>query len=145
MMARTKAPGRLWDFCATYHSDIRNLTVHPLFQLHGCMPYELVMGQMPDISEYTDYAWYDNVRYYDQEAAFPADKRKLAKWPWVAHQVGQALCYYLLLETGHTIVCSTAKPLSYDELHSETIQQAIQHLNNMIETKIIDMKQPGLL
>ena len=65
-MARTKAPGRLWDFCATYHSEIRNLTAHPLFNLQGRTPYELVTGQTPDISEYTDYSWYDTVWYFDQ-------------------------------------------------------------------------------
>jgi hypothetical protein len=34
-MARTRAPGRLWDFCAMYHSEIRNFTAHPLFNLQG--------------------------------------------------------------------------------------------------------------
>jgi hypothetical protein len=117
-MAKTNAPERLWDFCATYHSEIRNFTAHPLFNLHGRTPYELVTGQTPDISEYTEYAWYDTVWYYDQEAAFPEDKRKLAKWLGVAHRVGQALCYYLLPESGRVIVRSTIQSLSQDEKQS---------------------------
>jgi hypothetical protein len=39
-MARSNAPSRLWDFCATYHAEIRNLTAHPLFNLHDRTPYE---------------------------------------------------------------------------------------------------------
>jgi len=32
------------------------------------MPYEILTGQTPDIFEYLDYGWYDNLWYYDQEA-----------------------------------------------------------------------------
>lgn len=94
-MARTIASGRLWDFSAIYHAEIRNFIAHPLFNLHGRTPYELVTGQTPDILEYTVFSWYDMVWCFDQEAAFPTNRRKLAKWLGVAHCVGQALCYYL--------------------------------------------------
>ncbi len=96
-----------------------------MFNLQGRTPYELVTGQTPDISEYTDYGWYDTVWCFDQEAAFPAEKRKLAKWLGVVHRVGQALCYYLLLENGHTIVRSMIQPLSQDDNCSETVKEAI--------------------
>ncbi len=102
-------------------------------------------GQTLDRSEYTDYAWYDTIWYYDQEAAFPDDKGKLAKWLGVAHCVGQALFYYLLLETGHFIVCSTVQPLFQDDKESEIVQRSIQQLNDQIESKIIDIRQPNIL
>jgi hypothetical protein len=144
-MAKTKAPSRLWDFCAIDHSEIRNLTAHSLFNLHGRTPYELVTGHTPDISEYLDYGWYDTVWYLDQEAAFPDDHRKLAKWLGVAHRVGQALCYYLLLDSGRVIVRSTVQPLSFDDMQSPNVQHAIKQLDHQIETKIVDIKQPNLL
>jgi len=77
---KTNTPRRLWDYCSIYQSDIRSLTAHPLFALDGRTPYELVTGNTPDISEYTDFDWYQTVWYLDQEASFPEDKRKLAKW-----------------------------------------------------------------
>ena len=119
--------------------------MHPLFNLHGRTPFELVTGQTPDISEYMDYGWYDIVWYLDQEAAFSEDKRKLAKWLGVPHQAGRALCYYLMPESGRTIVRSTVQLLSQDDAHSTVIQQAIQYLNHQSETKIGDIKQPRLL
>jgi hypothetical protein len=103
-MTTARAPGRLWDFCTLYHAEICNFTAHPLFNLQGRTPYEVITGHTPDISEYTDYAWYDTVWYYDQEATFPEDKQKLAKWLGVAHRVGQVLCYYLLPASGRPIV-----------------------------------------
>jgi hypothetical protein len=42
----------------------KNFTAHPLFNLHGRIPYELVTHQMPDISEYTDFAWHDTIITY---------------------------------------------------------------------------------
>jgi hypothetical protein len=77
-MANTKAPARLWNFCAVDHSKMRNFTTHPLFNLHG---------QTPDISEYTKFGCYDIVWHLDQEIPFPADKRKLAKWLGITHHV----------------------------------------------------------
>jgi hypothetical protein len=125
---RTDAPGRLGDYCTAYHSEIRNLTAHPHYNLQGRTPYELVTGNTPDISEYTDFAWYDNVWYFDQEAAFPENRRKLAKWLGVAHRVGQALCYYLLPPSGKPIVRSTVQPVSHDELKDPIVQKHIANL-----------------
>jgi hypothetical protein len=51
---------------------------------------------MPDILEYLDYHWYQSLWYYDQDAQFPEDYRKLGKWIGAAHRVRQALCYYIL-------------------------------------------------
>jgi hypothetical protein len=96
--------------------SIRNFTAHPLFNLHGRTPYELVTGQPPDILEYTDSGWYDTVWYLDQEAEFSDDKRKLAKWLGVVHRVGQPLCYYLLPESSHIIVQCTVHPFSQDDV-----------------------------
>jgi hypothetical protein len=76
---RTQAPRRLWDCCTRYHSEIRNLTAHPIFRLEGRTPYEIVCGRTPDILEYLDNTWYETVWYYDQEANFPEPRRKMAK------------------------------------------------------------------
>jgi hypothetical protein len=63
-MAKTKAPKCLWDYCPLYHSEICNFTAHPLFILQGQTPYELVTGNTPDITEYTDFSWYDTTQRY---------------------------------------------------------------------------------
>ncbi len=115
---------------------IRNLTAHPHYNLQGRTPYELVTGNTPDISEYTDFAWYDNVWYFDQEAAFPENRRKLAKWLGVAHRVGQALCYYLLPSSGKPIVRSTVQPISHDELKDPIVQNHITNLEQQIASNV---------
>jgi hypothetical protein len=114
--------------------------------LQGRTPYELVTGNTPDISEYTDFNWYENIWYHDQKATFPDDKRKLAKWLSVAHCVGQALCYYVLPASGRPIVRSTIQALSEDKLHSVKIQQQLKDFDLQIENNIAEVKhEPPLI
>ncbi len=42
---QSQGPAKLWDFCATYHSEIRNPTALPLLDLRSRTPFELVAGQ----------------------------------------------------------------------------------------------------
>ena len=114
-MSKTSAPKCLRDYCTKYQCKLRNLKAHPHFKLQGRTPYECVVGRTPDISEYLDYQWYKTVWYRDHDVNFPEDKRKLGKWLGVAHNVGQALCYYILPKTGRPIVRSTVQPLTQDE------------------------------
>jgi len=135
-MQRTRAPLCLWDYCTTYQCELRNLIAHPLYQLNGRTPYELVVGRAPDISEYLDFAWYDDVWYYDQDVQFPDARRKLGKWIGVAHRVGQALCYYVLPSNGIPIVRSTVQPLTEEELRTENVKERIKELNKRIIEKL---------
>jgi hypothetical protein len=114
-MSKTSAPKCLRDYCTKYQCKLRNLKAHLHFKLQGRTPYECVVGRTPDISEYLDYQWYKTVWYRDHDVNFPEDKRKLGKWLGVAHNVGQALCYYILPKTGRPVVRSTVQPLTQDE------------------------------
>jgi hypothetical protein len=133
---KTGVPRRLWDYCTIYHFELRNLIAHPVYKLHGCMPYEVVTGCTPDISEYLDYSWYKTIWYFDQHADFPEPYRKMAKWLGVAHRVGQALCYYILPASGILIVPSTIQALTRIEKDSETTIRQIIELDHQIKDNI---------
>jgi len=135
LMHNTKAPKCLWDYWAVYACEIRFLTVHPHFALQGRTPYELLTGRAPDISEYVEFSWYDPLWYYDQED-FPEARRRLGHWLGVAHRVGQACCYYILLHSSQPIVRSTVQRLSSDELKSSEIQDQLKAFDLAINTKL---------
>ena len=82
--------------------------------MHGRTPYEMTTGQTPDISEYTEFGFYEMIWYYDEMAVFPKDRRKLGRWLGVAHRIGQALCYYLLNPNAQIIVRSTVQKITQD-------------------------------
>lgn len=135
-MTCSRAPKCLWDYCSIYQCEIRSLTAHPYYSLNGRTPYEIVTGRMPDISEYLDFGWYDNLWYFDQEVDFPNDHRKLGKWLGVAHRVGQALCYYILNDQAKVIVRSSVQMISKDECSDSVIQAQIRKSNQLFQEHI---------
>ncbi|MGH3055899.1 MAG: hypothetical protein ACRDL7_13075, partial [Gaiellaceae bacterium] len=135
LMSRTKTPKRLWDFCMTYVCETRCLTAHPFFTLHGRTPQEHVTGHTPDISEYTDFEWYQPVWYYDS-ADFPEEKRIIGRWLGVSHRIGQALCYWILSLTGVVIARSTVQAVSLQDLQTDIIKTELLNFDIQIASKI---------
>jgi hypothetical protein len=91
-MGKMKTPIKLWDFCATYVSHLRNHTVRPLIDLNGRTPYEKITGNTPDISELLEFEWYQPIWYYEP-SEFPHQNKLLGRWIGIAHRIGQALCF----------------------------------------------------
>ena len=56
----------------------------------------------------------------------------------MAHRVGQALCYWILTETGQVIARTTVQPLSADELATTSIQEDLKAFDNAITKRLGD-------
>ena len=134
-MQNTKTPLRLWDMCATYIAELRCLTAQPLYSLHGRMPFKLLTGNTPDISEYIAYEWYQPVWYHDS-TSFPNTSKQIGRWIGVAHNIGQAMCSWILPASGVPIARSTVQPISKAELTTPIIAQQLETLDNTIATKL---------
>ncbi len=106
LMHHTKTPKPLQEYCVTYVAEIICFTANDLYALHGRTPHEVVTGNTPDISKYTDFECYEPIFYFD-DASFPEPKCIIARWLGVAHRVGQALCYWILTKTSKVIACTT--------------------------------------
>jgi len=130
-MQRSKTPLPLWDYCATYVAEIISLTSNDIYALHGRTPYEVVTGNTPDITEYVEFRWYEPIYYYD-EANFPNPKLHLARWLGVAHRVGQALCYWMIIKSGKVIARTTIRALTKDELATEAVQTDLANFDNLV-------------
>ena len=134
-MARTNAPKKLWDFCATYTADLRNRLALPLFQLHGRTPIEALTGNTPDISEFLEFDWYQPVWIYDS-APFPEQRRNIGRWLGIAHRVGQAMCYWVLPQSGVPIARSTIQVVTADELKTETVITELATYDSAIKARL---------
>jgi hypothetical protein len=137
LMGRTKTPKRLWDFCSRYVSEVRSLTAQPLFSLHGSTPFELVTGNTPDISEYLAFEWYQPVYYYDQ-ITFPNQRKLLGRWIGVAHNVGQAMCFWILPRSGVPIARTTVRAVTEAELQTNDVKMELESFDASIKRKIGD-------
>lgn len=97
--------------CTLYTTDLRNWIVRPLHQQHGRTPFEILTGNTLDIIEFLEYEWYQPV-WYNEPTSFSAQRKHLAKWIGVAHRVWQAMCYWLLKESGIPLTRTTIQAVS---------------------------------
>jgi len=137
IMSRAKTPKRLWDFCSRYVAEIRSLTAQPLYSLRGRTPYELVTGNTPDISEYLAFRWYQPVYYFDT-AAFPEERELIGRWMGVAHNIGQAMCFWILPKSGVPIARTTVRAITDSELQITQVQQELRSFDDAIQRKLGD-------
>jgi len=131
-MTTTKTPLRLWDMCAKYAAELHCITAQPLYSLHGQTPFKLVTGNTPDISEYLACEWFQPVWYYDTSSFLNATHH-IGRWIGVAHIIGQAMCFWILPESGIPIARSTVQAISDDELRSVSVQHQLNENEDAIE------------
>jgi len=144
IMHRNRVPERLWTYGMQYTSDLR---VHlALDSLNGRTPMEITCGDTPDISELLYFQFYQPVKYLDPAVKFPDDKEKLGRWLGIAHNIGQAMCYFVLAESGTPLARSTVRPLTPAELHDEADaikafdRSVAERLGEFSETRVLDIE-----
>jgi hypothetical protein len=135
IMHRSGAHKRLWDFCLEYVSELRSRTALGLPVLNGRTPHELVTGDTPDISEWTEFSFYQPVYYY-QSSDFPEPRGVLGRWLGVSHRVGQALCYWILTESAEPISRTTVQTIPGDELSSQRVQDLLTKFDKSVSERL---------
>jgi hypothetical protein len=133
LMDRKRVPEELWDFGLEYTADLRNFIARP--ELDYRTPYEVLTGDTPDISDYLNFEFYQWVKVYDP-MAFPSSCEYLGRWLGPAHQIGQALCYFILKENGQVIARTTVRSLTDTEITDEKEIQARANFDKSINDNI---------
>ena len=62
-MSKKNVPPRLWDIGFIWTCETGNMSVSSSKYAAGRTPIEIVTGETPDISEYTDFGFYDWVTH----------------------------------------------------------------------------------
>jgi len=100
---------RLWDFVLAWVFETGNVTVSSSRYANGRTPLEHLTGETPDITEYLDFSPYEWVTY-KQNACL--GRPHIVWWLGVSHRIGPLMSYWVLLESGIPISCTTAQPMS---------------------------------
>ncbi len=136
-MKARNVPKRLWSYCAKWSTDVRNKTASSLFSMDGRTPYEAMYGHTPDISSLCYYDFYEPVWYFEPQE-FPEDRRKMARWLGEAHGIGQAMCHWIIPDSGIPIARSTVQPILRADKESETVKAELAALDAAIASKFIN-------
>ena len=92
-----------------YVCETGNLTVNSLRYSNGRTLLEIITGETPDVSEYLDFCFYDWMTYRTNAGL---DQPEIGIWIGVLHRVGNLLSYWILLESGIVISCTTAQRIT---------------------------------
>ncbi|GAX24495.1 hypothetical protein FisN_18Lu065 [Fistulifera solaris] len=115
-MHKRNVPRRLWDYGLKWVSEIGNLTVNSSKYSDGRTPLECLTGETPDISEYTDFGFYDYVVYRSNAGL---GENSLGRWLGVSHRVGNLMAYWVLPESGIPISVTTVQRLTRLEMQTD--------------------------
>jgi hypothetical protein len=106
--------------------------------LHDRVPSEAIEGNIPDISEYAQFDWYEYVWYLDPVVKFPDEAKKLGRWIGVAHDVGSPMTFWILPVSCKVIARLTVSSLTEDKRADPIVQTRMAELDVLIKEKIRD-------
>ena len=94
-MIKRRSPKCVWDFGMVYKSVI----ISRISRGHnGRTSMERITVDTVDISEWTDFEFYDLCWYWDKPNDW--ENSKLGRWLGVSHCIGSSLCYWILNDIG---------------------------------------------
>jgi hypothetical protein len=99
----------------------------------------------PDNSSVTDFDSYEPVWYFDEVASFPEPKWKMARCLGEAYDIGQAMCYFILSESGIPIAISTVQQRKLVKPHLVTVISQIIFTERVMKTTTLKHPNSTLL
>ena len=108
----------------------------------GEVPDTLVNGETPDISEFSQFKWYEWVKYRDQQVAFPDDNFVLGRYLGPSTDIGTAMTCKMLNIKGSYVHRSTVRALTPDEIADPLEIKEREVFDNAIELKLGPVAKP---
>ncbi len=120
---------------------MRSKTSSNLFILDERTPFEAVTGDTPNISSLMDNDCYKPICYFDEVSQFKEPKRHIGQWLGQAHNIGQAMCYWILPASGIPIACSSVTAISFEEHMQDAVHQELCSFDEKIQSKFNALSQ----
>ena len=129
-MREINTPFRLIDYVKLYVYEILNFTPSQVVVTNGRTPYELVHNNTPDISEYTNFGWFDFVRYWTPVSF---QKQNLGLFLGVSHSVGSGHVYYVHKNKETVVSWSTVTKVSKEEFKLQRFSEMVENFKTNIK------------
>ena len=111
LMNLTEAPAHCWLLCMLYVCHLLNATASPA--LGGLAPLQALTGQVPDISHFLHFSFWEPIYYKVDESEhdhrFPSQSNeKRGHWVGFAENEGDQLTWKILTDDTNTIIIRSA-------------------------------------
>ena len=122
-LKESDCPMCLWDYCAERIAKVNNVTAKNLFQLEGQTSEYHVTGKESDISNISQFSWYEWCYFREGTAQHPAQDKVLARALGPAINSANEMAQWMLKINGQIVPRRTARPLTDEELASPVEQR----------------------
>ena len=134
IMFKKKIPKRLWDYGIVWICETGNISVSSSRYAKGRTSIECITGETPDISEYTDFSFYDWILYRDNAGL---GEPKLGRWLGVSHKIGELMSYYILPISCQVVIsCVTVQRLTNAEQLTREFQQRMDTYDKIVGERL---------
>ena len=132
-MKESDCPLVFWDYCVERRARINNLTARNLFQLHGSNPYTALTGREGDISNLSQFGWYEWCYYRENTEKFPFNKEVLGRVLGPARGEGNEMAQWVLKANGNVVPRRSPRKLTVAETNSATKIKKREVFDKLIE------------
>ena len=131
--AKHNIPTRLWCYLYKYESELISLIPRGKDDV---VPRERTLGETRDISEYTDFEFFETVWFWDH----PNDTKNpvLGKWLGVSHRIGAPLTFYVLKANGRVESRSSVQHVTDLDKEDPKIKSALNNFDESITSSLQD-------
>jgi hypothetical protein len=134
-MTEKSVPSRLWDYGLVYEAEIMSRMCRGDEERSGL---EILTGETPDISEWSDFTFFDIVWYHVASNDTTTETRRLGRWLGISHRVGSDLCYWILTESGKVISSTTVQHVTTTDASNPSINRTIIAFDQAVNTRLDD-------
>lgn len=131
--SQRNSPRRLWSFLGSYVAMKRSFTSKNRPASMGKSGYELVTGEVPDITLYATIGWYDWVYYRDSSTKEKKIGRNLGP---CGRGIGGGDCYHVLTEKATSVMTNTVLPIGENKMSNRDLTRRMDLFDKYIEEKI---------
>jgi hypothetical protein len=132
-MLHSGCPKRFWDNFIIREAYVRSHTSLYIFGIRGHLPERKVKGKTVDISTIAECYWYVGVKFREIAAKFPVSKIQLGRDLGAAIEIGHDMARKILKKNGSGMYISSVRPLTPDEIQSQTEKKEREEFGITIE------------
>lgn len=114
-MDRTGSPTPMWLLCTLHIVALLCLVAQA--RLGGMTPHQQVFGEVPDISPYLNFHWFQKVRYSANSTSLDTTNERPGYFVGVATNVGDHLTYWVMDADTHQVVARSIVAARQDALN----------------------------
>ena len=134
-MSKKRVPHRLWDYGIRWVCEVIQRMASTSRHLNAGTPLKQLTGEMPDISEYLNFSFYDLCWSNDNAGL---GETKLGRWLGVSHRVGSLISYWILTIKGNVVSRTTISRVTSLEMQEDLNKSRISEFDAAIKDCLND-------